>query len=81
MALVYGFAGMRDVRGMISFDPKMPKAWSAMRFKLRVRDARLSVRLSHESISIVTTEPIEILVEGEVHTVSPGGGTVVHYGD
>ena len=81
MALVYGFAGMRDVRGTISFDPKMPKAWSEMQFKLRVRDARLSVRLSHESISIVTTEPIEILVDGEPHTVSPGGGTVVHYGD
>jgi alpha,alpha-trehalose phosphorylase len=81
MALVYGFAGMRDVRGVISFKPRMPKAWSEMHFKLRVRNARLSVRLSHESISLVTTESIDVVVEGETHTVAPGGGTVVHYDD
>jgi alpha,alpha-trehalose phosphorylase len=81
MALVYGFAGMRDVRGVISFEPRMPKGWSEMHFKLRVRNARLSVLLSHESISLITTEPIDVVIGGETHTVAPGGGTVVHYGD
>ncbi len=79
MALVYGFAGMRDVRGTISFDPRMPKEWSEMKFSLHIRDTVLSVGLSHESITLVTTEPIEVIVDGETHLVAPGGGTVVRY--
>ena len=79
MALIYGFAGMRDVRGTISFDPRMPKGWSEMQFKLHVREAELSVRLNHESIALVSTEPIEVLVAGTAHSVSPGGGTIVPY--
>ncbi|MDH3248589.1 MAG: glycoside hydrolase family 65 protein [Acidimicrobiia bacterium] len=81
MALVYGFAGMRDVRGTISFEPRMPTEWSEMQFEVRVRDARLSVRLSHGSISLASTEAIEVVVDGESHTVTPDGSTVVRYGD
>ena len=51
-----------------------------MRFKLRVRNAQLTVRLSHERISLATTEPVEILVAGEAYQVAPGGDTVVSYG-
>jgi alpha,alpha-trehalose phosphorylase len=81
MALVYGFAGMRDVQGAISFRPRMPKEWSEIRFKLRVRNATLSVDLKHESISLVSTAPIEVAVDGEAYSVAPGGGTVIPYGD
>ncbi len=37
MALVYGFAGMRDHRGLVSFRPRIPDDWRQLRFRLTVR--------------------------------------------
>ena len=45
MAFVYGFAGMRDYDGAISFRPVMPPHWSLLRFRLRVRGSVLEVQL------------------------------------
>jgi alpha,alpha-trehalose phosphorylase len=45
MAFVYGFAGMRDYDGEISFRPVMPPHWKLLRFKLRVRGSLLEVQL------------------------------------
>jgi alpha,alpha-trehalose phosphorylase len=78
MALIYGFAGMRDMRGAVSFDPRMPAEWTSMSFKLGIRGATLSVSLRHESITLVSDQPIEVIVRGDSHAVEPGGGTVVH---
>jgi alpha,alpha-trehalose phosphorylase len=78
MALIYGFAGMRDVRGTISFDPRMPEEWTSMTFKLGIGGGMLSVTLSHQSITLVSDRPIEVVVRGDSHTVEPGGGTVIH---
>ncbi len=57
MALTYGFAGMRDYRGRLSFAPRLPVQWQGMRFRLQVRDCRLEVDLSH-------TEATYRLLEG-----------------
>ena len=78
MALVYGFAGMRDVRGSISFDPRMPEQWTSMSFKVIVRGIVLSVRLEHESIALVPDAPMDVTVRGKTHRIEPGGGTVIH---
>ncbi len=78
MALVYGFAGMRDVRGSISFDPRMPEQWTSMSFKVTVRGIVLSVRLEHESIALVPDAPMDVTVRGKTHRIEPGGGTVIH---
>jgi alpha,alpha-trehalose phosphorylase len=43
LALVYGFAGMRDYGGQISFRPRLPLSWEALRFSLIVREAHLRV--------------------------------------
>lgn len=48
MALVYGFAGLRDGAGAISFAPRLPESWSGLRFALRVRGARIRVEADHE---------------------------------
>lgn len=45
MAVVYGFGGLRDYDGRISFDPKLPPNWRRLRFRLRIRDALLEVEL------------------------------------
>lgn len=48
MAVTYGLAGMRDYDGIISFDPRLPVLWEAIRFPLTVRGSELEVELVHE---------------------------------
>lgn len=47
LALVYGFAGLRDYQGRVSFAPRLPVQWEGMRFCLQIRDCRLEVDLDH----------------------------------
>jgi alpha,alpha-trehalose phosphorylase len=49
MVLVYGFAGMRDHSGRISFNPRLPEACSLFRFCLRIRSSLLQIELRPES--------------------------------
>ncbi|PWS35023.1 family 65 glycosyl hydrolase [Falsiroseomonas bella] len=55
MALVQGFGGLRDHGGRISFDPRLPREWRALRFPLAIRGCRLRVELRHD----VTTYRLE----------------------
>jgi alpha,alpha-trehalose phosphorylase len=67
LALVYGFAGMRDHGGRISFRPRMPAEWRALRFPLTVRGRRLRVEIGHDatSYSLVEGDELTILHDGE----------------
>jgi alpha,alpha-trehalose phosphorylase len=51
LALVYGFAGMRDYGGQISFRPCLPRSWEALRFSLIVRGAHLRVDVQRDLTS------------------------------
>ena len=46
VSLVYGFAGLRDDDGRLSFAPRLPAAWSRLRFRLLLGDALLQVTLT-----------------------------------
>jgi alpha,alpha-trehalose phosphorylase len=48
MAIVYGFAGLRDYGGELAFKPSLPPHWSTLRFRLRVRGALLGVTLTQQ---------------------------------
>ena len=50
ISLIYGFAGMRDYNGRLSFDPRLPKAWSHLRFALRYRGAAISVSATKDEV-------------------------------
>ena len=66
MALVYGFAGLRDQRRELEFRPYLPDGWTRMRFQLRVRGRLLEVD--------VRTEGVEYrLLEGEALTLAHAG--------
>jgi alpha,alpha-trehalose phosphorylase len=49
LALAYGFAGLRDREGCISFNPILPKAWSALKLVLTVRGQRVRVEIDRTS--------------------------------
>lgn len=58
MAMIYGFGGMRDYRGRISFHPALPDEWPSMQFCLRVRGQLLRIEIDH-------AETTYRLLEGE----------------
>jgi alpha,alpha-trehalose phosphorylase len=51
MVAVYGFAGMRDYNGQLSFRPCLPKPVSRLRFPLMLREQRLVVDVSSDSVT------------------------------
>jgi alpha,alpha-trehalose phosphorylase len=48
LALVYGFAGLRDRNGELRFRPRLPDGWSRLRFRLRLRESDLEVDVRPE---------------------------------
>jgi alpha,alpha-trehalose phosphorylase len=73
-ALVFGFAGMRDYRGSITFDPRLPESWSELTFPLRIRGTRVRVRLVTEAIEFTVEEgeAVDLSVRDEAVRVLAG---------
>ena len=71
-ALVYGFGGMRDHNGTISFDPRLPEDWDRLTFRITLKGTRLKVSVVHESITfeIEAGDPITLTVRGDQVTVT-----------
>jgi alpha,alpha-trehalose phosphorylase len=74
MALVYGFGGMRDFQGELSFDPRLPTPWDRLAFPLRFHDRQLTVDLTHDAATfeVVEGDPLTINVRGEEVALEPG---------
>ena len=47
LALVAGFAGLRDSDGDVSFRPRLPAEWDRLRFRIRVRGQLIEVDITH----------------------------------
>lgn len=78
-ALISGFGGMRDYRGDISFDPRVPAEWDGLTFRITVRGSQIKVRATHHELTLenvdggdfdctVQGQPVEVH-EGETVTV------------
>ena len=52
MSIVEGFGGMRVKENTLSFDPKMPEAWTGFSFKVNFRGSVLMVSVSSEGTQI-----------------------------
>ncbi|HET8987722.1 MAG TPA: glycosyl hydrolase family 65 protein, partial [Humibacillus sp.] len=78
-ALVYGFGGMRDHNGTVTFDPRLPVDWPLLTFRVQVRGSRLLVEVDHERITFTLRDGgfTEVSVRGRRVTVSESGPTVV----
>jgi alpha,alpha-trehalose phosphorylase len=83
MALTYGFGGMRDQHGRLSFDPRLPTAWRSLRFNLRFQDRQLVVEITHEHFRVELTEgePLTIEVRGRELTLELGEPTELDPGE
>jgi alpha,alpha-trehalose phosphorylase len=72
MALVYGFGGVRDFDGDLSFDPALPASWESLEFSLRFRNRQLRVRLGHddERIELEEGDPLQVSIRGTPHVLA-----------
>jgi beta-phosphoglucomutase len=74
IALVCGFAGLRDDDGQVSFSPRLPAAWRRLRFRLRFGgDSLLQVALTADQAEyeILAGGSVEILHDGRPIRVEP----------
>ena len=72
--LVYGFGGMRDHNGMITFDPRLPSSWTGLTFQITLRGTRVRVNLTREEIcfEVVEGDTADLYVRGKRVVVTAG---------
>jgi kojibiose phosphorylase len=58
-AIVKGFGGMRLKRGMLTFDPKLPKKIKALRFSVEWRGCRVNAIINHDKIKLLFKSPFK----------------------
>jgi alpha,alpha-trehalose phosphorylase len=71
--LVFGFGGLRDHGGRLSFDPRLPVGWTALDFALTWRGERLAVTLTQSAIELRVESgagPVDVDVRGTSYAVT-----------
>ncbi len=72
--LAFGFGGMRDRNGCLSFDPRLPAAWPSLRFSVTWHGSRMRVGLTQDELTITIErvgEPeVRLKVRGEEYVVT-----------
>ena len=79
MNLIYGFGGLRDYDGRLTFDPHLPAEWPSLDFSLTVENRVLDVGLTHDRLEFALRDGNDLavwvrdeeikLVSGETTTV------------
>jgi alpha,alpha-trehalose phosphorylase len=72
--IVYGFAGMRDHGGRLSFTPRLPRQLRRLGFSLRVGESVLAGDLGQDGATYVLREGSELTIvhQGEELRLSHG---------
>lgn len=79
IAVVYGFAGMREEVGGLSFSPSLPASWSHLAFSVGYRASRLYCEYRHDSSTyrLLDGPAIEFTHENTTVVLCPGEGSSV----
>lgn len=78
-ALAFGFGGMRDSEGELTFDPRLPQTWESLTFRVNWHESRLRVTVLPDALEIdaETGDGAQVSVRGEQVKVVPGEVTRV----
>jgi alpha,alpha-trehalose phosphorylase len=73
LALVAGFAGLRDSDGEVCFRPRLPAEWDRLRFRLEVRGQLIEVDMTHAGTSyrLLAGNGLPIRHDGELLRLAP----------
>ncbi|MBC8264246.1 MAG: glycoside hydrolase family 65 protein [Anaerolineales bacterium] len=77
MVLVYGFAGMRDYDGHLTFRPRLPKELKALRFPLSIKGRTLDVAIDRESATYTLRAGPELVISHWDEEVTLAEGTPI----
>jgi alpha,alpha-trehalose phosphorylase len=77
MALTYGFGGLRDFQGVLSFDPRLPVPWQRLAFDVRFHDRQLHVDLTHDAFTFELREGEPLTIDVRGHEVALERGSPV----
>ncbi len=79
VSLVHGFAGFRDDAGRISFAPRLPAAWSRLRFRMRLTGVLLQVTITAHTAEYALLEGATLDLEhfGQPVRVTAGGPATI----
>ncbi|WIE64756.1 glycosyl hydrolase family 65 protein [Curtobacterium sp. MCLR17_036] len=78
-ALVNGFGGMRDHGGRMTFNPRLPRHWERLTFRITVRGSRVRVELDESALTftVETGEGFTAWVHNQQWDIVAGAPTVV----
>ncbi len=78
LAAVYGFGGLRDSDGTLSFDPRLPRTWDGLRFPLEFAGQRLDVDITSDEVTyeLADGDALTIVHQGESIELTPGAATI-----
>ena len=62
MALVYGFGGMRDYGGQLSFEPKLPVQWERLKFPVMIQGMSLVVDIQRDAVTYLLRQGSELTI-------------------
>lgn len=79
-ALVAGFGGMRDHRGALSFDPRLPADWPSLSYTLHWHGTRLRITVRRDEMTVTADDgdAVSFTVRGAGYTVAGGETVTVH---
>jgi alpha,alpha-trehalose phosphorylase len=71
-AAVFGFGGLRDYDGRLRLDPRLPRSWEGLTFRICLQGSRLRVHVGPGLVKLVVEDgpSVDIDVRGETVTVS-----------
>lgn len=77
-ALVYGFGGLRDHSGRITFDPRLPAGWPALRFCFGLAGSRVRAELTASELVLTLLDGPGGIVNVRGTAVAVDGPLPVH---
>ena len=63
LSVVQGFGGMRVKKGLLHFNPYIPKKWTSYAFKIRFRGCLLAIEVSKKKVAIKNFSDKEITLK------------------
>jgi len=72
ISVVYGFAGMRELKDELSFNPHLPSAWKLLAFSILWRGSQIVCEYRHQNsmYHLVDGSEVEILHQGKPYRLT-----------
>jgi trehalose/maltose hydrolase-like predicted phosphorylase len=68
-AFVFGFAGVRARTDSLLVDPHLMPEWKALEARVRFHGSRTVIRVTHTTLEIAASAPVDVVVGGARHHV------------